>query len=173
LTPSQYLRCVVIALALVSCSRQQFDPTGEGEKLLRRDAEWSDLATAGKDVEKVVSYWSDDAVLIFPGQPLLEGKAAIRDYVAASFNSPGFKIHWVSQKPVFSPDGKFAYMRGKAELTLPGPNGSPMTGEKSALTKTLWATKPRKAFHGHFLRPEDFWLQKCASLYKRAANLIR
>ena len=84
--------------------------------MLRRDAEWSDLATAGKDVEQVVSYWSDDAVLIFPGQPLLEGKAAIRDYVAASFNTPGFKIHWVSQKPVFSPDGKFAYTHGKAEL---------------------------------------------------------
>src|SRR5262249_49621863 len=127
MTPSHCLLFVVIALALVSCSRQQFDPTSEGEKLLRRDAEWSDLATAGKDVEKVVSYWSDDAVLIFPGQPLFEGKAAIRAYVTASFNTPGFKIHWVSQRPVFSPDGKFAYMRGTAELTLPEPNGSPLT----------------------------------------------
>jgi hypothetical protein len=62
MTSSRYLQLLVIALALVSCSRRQFDPTTEGEKLLRRDAEWSDLATAGKDVEKVVSYWSDDAV---------------------------------------------------------------------------------------------------------------
>ena len=74
----------------------------EGQKLLRRDAEWADLATAGKEIEKIVSYWSDDAVLIFPGQPVLEGKAAIRAYVIASLNTPGFKIHWVSQKPVFS-----------------------------------------------------------------------
>ena len=122
MTSSRHLQLLVIALALVSCSRRQFDPTTEGEKLLRRDAEWSDLATAGKDVEKVVSYWSDDAVLIFPGQPVLEGKAAIRAYVTASFNTPGFKIHWVSHKPVFSPDGKFAYMRGTDEATIPGPN---------------------------------------------------
>jgi ketosteroid isomerase-like protein len=127
MTSSRCLQLLVIALALVSCSRRQFDLTTEREKLLRRDAEWSDLATAGKDVEKVVSYWSDDAVLIFPGQPVLEGKAAIRAYVTASFNTPGFKIHWVSQKPVFSPDGRFAYMRGTDEATIPGPNGGTMT----------------------------------------------
>ncbi|MEO5719295.1 MAG: nuclear transport factor 2 family protein [Chthoniobacterales bacterium] len=123
---SRYLPLTVIAFGLASCSHRAFDSTTEGEKLLRRDAEWADLATAGKDVDKVVSYWSEDAVLIFPGQPVLEGKAAIRAYVSASFKTPGFRIHWVSQKPVFSPDGKFAYMRGTDELTVPGPNGSPM-----------------------------------------------
>jgi ketosteroid isomerase-like protein len=98
------------------------------------------LATAGKDIEKIVSYWSDDAVLIFPGQPVLEGKAAIRAYVTASLNTTGFKIHWVSQKPVFSPDGKFAYMRGTDELTLPGPNGTPMTLHLRGIS--LWRFDP-------------------------------
>src|SRR5437763_13244017 len=123
----RYLFLILLALALDSCSERYFDSKTEGEKLLRRDAEWADLATAGKYIEKIVSYWSDDAVLIFPGQPVLEGKAAIRAYVAASLNTPGFKIHWVSQKPVFSTDGKFAYMRGTDELTVPGANGTPMT----------------------------------------------
>src|SRR5438477_447 len=65
---SRYLSLILLALALDSCSQRDFDFKTEGEKLLRRDAEWADLATAGKDVEKVVSYWSDDAVLV---QPLL------------------------------------------------------------------------------------------------------
>jgi ketosteroid isomerase-like protein len=124
---SRYLTLILLGLALDSCSERAFDSNTEGEKLLRRDAEWADLAAAGKDVEKVVSYWAENAVLIFPGQPVLEGKAAIRAYVTASFNTPGFKIHWVSQKPVFSPDRKFAYMRGTDELTLPGPNGGTVT----------------------------------------------
>jgi len=115
------LACLLI---LVSCSRHCFDPVIEQAKLLRQDAEWADLASAGKDVEKIVSYWSDDAILIFPGQPVLEGKPAIRAYVEASLKMPGFKIHWVSEKPVFSPDGKLAYMRGTDELTVPGPNGT-------------------------------------------------
>ena len=118
---------LVFLLVLAGCSRRGFDPATEQAKLLRRDAEWADLASAGKDVEKIVSYWSDDAVLIFPGQPVLEGKTAIRAYVTESLKTPGFKIHWVSEKPVFSPDGKLAYMRGKDELTVPGPSGAPVT----------------------------------------------
>jgi uncharacterized protein (TIGR02246 family) len=118
---------LVFLLALVGCSQRGFDRVAEEAKLLRRDAEWADLASAGKDVEKIVSYWTDDAVLIFPGQPVLEGKAAIRAYVAQSLNTPGFRIHWVSERPVFSPDGKLAYMRGKNELTAPGPNGARTT----------------------------------------------
>ena len=118
---------LVFLLVLAGCSRRGFDPATEQAKLLRRDAEWADFASAGKDVEKIVSYWSDDAVLIFPGQPVLEGKTAIRAYVTESLKTPGFKIHWVSEKPVFSPDGKLAYMRGKDELTVPGPNGAPVT----------------------------------------------
>src|SRR2546423_8024462 len=87
---SSYLSLILLALALDSCSKRYFDSKTEGEKLLARDAEWADLATAGKDIEKIVSYWSDDAVLIFPGQPVLEGKAAIRAYVEASLKTPGF-----------------------------------------------------------------------------------
>ena len=128
LIPCRYL-LFVLPFLVFSCSQRGFDPTAEEQKLLRRDAEWADLAAAGKDVDKVVSYWTDDAVLIFPGQPIIEGKAAIRAYVVSSYSTPVFKIHWKSQKPVtFSPDGKLAYMRGTDdELTVPGPNGTPMT----------------------------------------------
>src|SRR2546426_11428604 len=137
---SRRLPLIVFVFVLVSCSRHDFDPVAEEAKLLHRDAEWANLASTGKDIEKIVSYWSDDAVLIFPGQPVLEGKAAIRAYVATSLNTPGFKIHWVSQKPVFSPDGKFAYMRGTDELTLPGPNGTPMTLHLRGIS--LWRFDP-------------------------------
>jgi ketosteroid isomerase-like protein len=139
---SRYLFLIFLALALDGCTERRFDSKTEGEKLLRRDAEWADLATAGQDVEKVVSYWTEDAVLIFPGQPVLEGKAAIRAYVTASFNTPGFKIHWVSQKPVFSPDGKFAYMRGTDELMLPGPNGGTITLHLRGIS--VWRLDPDK-----------------------------
>ena len=127
-SPSIVRRFSIFAsvLTLGACATK-FDATSESAKLLRRDAEWSDLATAGKDVDSIVSYWTDDAVIIEPGQPVVEGKAAIRNYVAESLKTPGFKIHWVSEKPTFSPDGKFAYMRGTDEMTVPGPKGAPIT----------------------------------------------
>lgn len=120
-----------IALSFLLCacaaSRPLFDENAESVTLMRRDADWANLATAGKDVDKIVSYWTDDAVVMEPGQPAVEGKQAIREYVASSLKSPGFKIHWVSEKPTFSPDGRMAYMRGADEMTVPGPKGEPMT----------------------------------------------
>jgi hypothetical protein len=62
---------------------------------LKRDAEWADAASSGTDVEKIISYWTDDALVVPPGQPVVEGKAAIRAFVADSLKIPGFKIHWV------------------------------------------------------------------------------
>jgi len=120
---------VVLTLLLFvgSYEAAAFDAATEEAKLLRRDAEWADLATAGKDVDKIVSYWSDDAVLILPEQPVMEGKAAIRAYVAKCLSNPVFKIHWKSSKVTFSPDGKMAYMPGTDEMTVPGPNGAPLT----------------------------------------------
>jgi len=134
MTPSRRARALataVAAISLATCTSAPavppFDATAESAKLLRRDAEWADLATAGKDVDRIVSYWTDDAVLMEPGQPPIEGKAAIRSFVAKSLATPGFKIHWVSQPPTFSPDGKLAYMRGADETTVPGDKGGTVT----------------------------------------------
>jgi ketosteroid isomerase-like protein len=130
--PSHPRRALVItALALLvgacAATPPAFDAATESAALMKRDAEWSDLATEGKDVEKIISYWTDDAVIMEPGQRPVEGKEAIRAYVTSSMKTPGFKIHWVSQKPTFSPDGRMAYMRGTDEMTVPGPKGQPMT----------------------------------------------
>jgi len=124
---STVVGAVLLLAACNPASTPAFDKEAESAKLMARDAEWSNLATEGKDVDKIVSYWADDAVVMEPGQAPVEGKAAIHAYVSESLKTPGFSIHWVSQKPVFSPDGKMAYMRGTDEMTVPGPKGQPMT----------------------------------------------
>jgi len=127
-------------ISVVGCAMVQFDPASESEKLLRRDAEWAELASAGKDVERIVSYWSDDAIVIPQGQPAVEGKAAIRAFVTSSLQIPGFKIHWVSEKATFSPDGRLAYMHGRNTMTVPGANGSLVTLAGRGIT--IWRLEP-------------------------------
>lgn len=120
---------LALSLSIGACAPTPaaFDANAESAALLQRDVEWANLATAGKDVDKIVSYWTDDAVVMEPGQPAVEGKAAIRAFVTSSLQTPGFKIHWVSEKPTFSPDGKMAYMRSTDEMTVPGPKGEAVT----------------------------------------------
>lgn len=136
------LPCVPIAVLVVisSCTRLTFDVASESEKLLKRDAEWSEAAYAGKDIEKILSYWSEDAVVIPPELPVSEGKEAIRNFVNASLEVPGFKIRWESNEVSFSPDGKFAYMRSTNETTVTDPNGAPMTIAGRAIT--IWRRDP-------------------------------
>jgi hypothetical protein len=40
------------------CTHSRFDPAVEGQNLLQRDAEWSQAASEGKDIERILSYWS-------------------------------------------------------------------------------------------------------------------
>jgi hypothetical protein len=58
---------------------------------------------------------------------VLEGEAAIRGFVADGLKIPGFQIRWKSEKVIFSPDAKLAYMSGTTEMTVPGSTGALMT----------------------------------------------
>lgn len=129
-----------LALLLIACAQPSFDAATESRKLLARDAEWAEVARAGQDVEKTVSYWADDALVVPPGQPVVEGKAAIRDFVAKGFDTPGFSIHWKSEKPVFSSDGKLAYMRSTNTTTVPGLDGKTITLPGRGVT--VWRLEP-------------------------------
>jgi ketosteroid isomerase-like protein len=139
-SPPHRLSPIFVLLLAAGCSPASFDATAEAPKLLARDAEWAQAAADGKDVEKIVSYWSDDAVVIPQGQPVAVGKAAIRDFVTDSLRIPGFRIHWVSDQVTFSPDGKLAYMLGTSETTVPGPTGALMTLPGRSVT--VWRLEP-------------------------------
>jgi ketosteroid isomerase-like protein len=115
---------LLLALCAAACAPSSFDAAAESSKLAQRDADWSSVSFEGKDIDRIVSYWSDDAHVLQPGLPPIEGKTAIRAFIAASLKIPGFKIHWVSEKPVFSPDGKMAYLLSQVETSAPGANGS-------------------------------------------------
>ena len=137
---SSRLLLPLAALWLTVGCAPRFDAATEAKTLLARDAEWADAALAGKDLDKIVSYWSDDALVVPQGQPSLEGKAAIRAYVDASLKIPGFRIHWTSDEVLLPPGGKMAIMQGTNEMTAPGSNGVAMTLYGRAVT--VWRLDP-------------------------------
>ena len=145
------LPALLLLAAGCSSPAVRFDPAAEADLLLKRDAEWADAATAGTDIDKIVSYWADDAVVIPQGQPVAEGKGAIRAFVAGSLAIPGFRIHWVSDKVSFSPDGQLAYLRSTNEITVPGPTGTPVTVSGRGIT--VW----RREVDGQWRCVVDIW----------------
>ena len=49
------------------------DSSAEAERLLKRDAEWAALASEGRNIDGILSYWTDDAVVLAPGCPPIIG----------------------------------------------------------------------------------------------------
>ena len=104
------------------------------EELRRRDAEWAGLATAGEDLERILSFWTDDAVVIPPGMPTLEGKDAIRRYVEESLAIPGFSITWETNHFEVADSEDLAYGVGTNRVTVPGEEGALVTIEGRGVT---------------------------------------
>lgn len=119
--------------------------------LLKRDAEWAMTASEGRDLERILSYWTDDAIVMPPGLPAVIGKAALREYVQASMNLPGFRISWTSTEVVLAPDLNLAYMFGANSIDLNGPDGIPMRIDGRAVT--IW----RKDADGEWRCAVDIW----------------
>ena len=69
----------------------------EANALMQTSREWASPASTG-DVDLIVSYWDDDAVVLPPEQQPLFGKKAIREYVIQSMALPGFLDHLGARK---------------------------------------------------------------------------
>ena len=104
-----------------------------GPRFLRLDAEWSQAAQT-RDVDRVVSFWADDAIVFPPGSPAVAGKSAIRDFVVKSFQTPAFGISWKTTAVVVSPSGDIAYTTGTNRVTFSAPDGKQITVEGKAVT---------------------------------------
>jgi len=150
MTRAGLVALVAIALwssALAAPGEKTTDAKGE---ILRLDAEWAKAAEA-RDLERILSYWSDDASVLPPASPALVGKDAIRAYIGQSLQMPGFRISWKTNDVTVAESGELAYGVGTNRVSLTGPDGKPVTVEGKAVT--VW----RKDSAGGWKCVVDIW----------------
>ena len=117
--PIQYFicRCSFLALLVVvaGCSRQTPDNRAADEATIRNlDAQWSKAAGA-HDLDGIVSYYSDDAVLLPPNAPVAASKQSIRASWAP-LAEPGVSISWQVSKVEVARSGDLADSTGTYAL---------------------------------------------------------
>ena len=108
--------------------------------LLERDRAWAALADANGPVDSVAGYWTSDARVVLPGQPIAAGTTAIREMLAATRSIPGSHISWTPDSAVVSSTGEFGYTYGTNRITAPDSSGVLRTMEGRYLT--LWRKAP-------------------------------
>lgn len=146
----QFVIAVGSAVSIVGC-RPAVDMSAEQSALERTDRDWAAVASAGTNVDSIVSYWADDARIYPVGMPLVSGKTAIREFVVASLKMPGFSITWTPEHVEISPDGKLGYTTGANRVTAPDSTG------KVVPTLGRYVTVWRKTSEGKWKCVIDTW----------------
>lgn len=144
------LLSVAVALAGAAPATARGDVAAERAALFKADKAWSEAAVR-KDVEKVLSFWTDDAVVYPPGQTPVVGKDALRRYVTEGFALPGFSIRWETSAFEVSASGDIAYGLGSNFVTFADPQGKVLTERGRGVT--VW----RKGTDGSWKCAVDVW----------------
>jgi ketosteroid isomerase-like protein len=119
---------IFIALLLFSllCLASAADTKAIEQNLRDLDDQWSASAGA-KDLEKTVSFYSEDAIVMPPNAPSATTKEAIRKVWQELLASPGLVIRWKTTKVEVAKSGDLACLSGTYDLSTNDPSGKPIT----------------------------------------------
>jgi len=111
------LACAML-VTITACNKSTIDQQAEAEKLMELSRSWA-KSVKEKDVEKMLSYWANDAIVMSPNEPSVVGIEALRGMVERSMKIPGFEINWQPQKAYVSKSGDLGYVIIKNYMTMP------------------------------------------------------
>jgi uncharacterized protein (TIGR02246 family) len=127
--------CVALLALTTACSRNVPSSQSADLAAVRSvEAAWvKDIAT--KDVDKFVSYYSDDASLLMPNEMLLTGKDNIKAALKPMLADPNFALTFQSTRGEVAKSGDFVYLIGTYSLTSSSPRDQhPVTDQGKYLT---------------------------------------
>ena len=117
---------VLLFLLSIATACQSAASATDEATLRKLDDEWS-RAIGARDVEKTISYYTDDAVVMPPNIPTLTGKEPIRSLWKSMLDSPSFTGGWKATKVEVAQSGDLAYVSGNYEFTEKDDSGKPIT----------------------------------------------
>lgn len=131
---------LLIVMSLSACQTAATDTRAADEATLRNlDAEWSKAAGA-KDLEKTASYYTDDAIVLPPNMPVIQGKQQARAMWQGMFSVPGFGGGWKATKVEVARSGDLGYVTGAYELSETDASGRPIVDKGKYLE--IWKKQP-------------------------------
>lgn len=149
---------IVLLAALATSCAQQTQPaetpdTRAQDEMNIRDTSkaWADAAKA-KDPDKFVSYYTDDALLIFEDAPDFSGKAAIREAVAPMMQDPAFALSFETKTVEVARSGELAYELAAYSITTTDPKTKKPVMEKGQ-GLVIWKKQADGSWKAHIDSP--------------------
>lgn len=114
----------LISFAFIATALAADTQSAVEQALRNRDAHWS-AAAGAKDLDKTVSYYSDDAIVLPPNAPSATTREAIRSAWQELLTSPGAATSWKATKVEVAKSGDLACVSGTYEDTMTDASGKP------------------------------------------------
>ncbi len=134
-----------VALLLIAGSAfliaQRSNPNDDEQAIRKLDKDWS-AAAQTKDVDKTVSFYSDDASALPFNAPIATGKDQIRQVWAHLTSLPGFALTFGPTKIEVAKSGDLAYDVGTFELKSNDAQGNVNTEVGKYVV--VWKKQPDK-----------------------------
>ena len=122
--------CIGLFALATACTSTPPDTRNAEIKAVKGvEAAWvEDIAT--KDADKFVSYYSDDAALLMPNAPIINGKDNIEAALKPMMDDPNFAFTFQSTRAEASKGGDFVYTVGTYSMTMSRPNSKTAVTDK-------------------------------------------
>jgi uncharacterized protein (TIGR02246 family) len=119
----QLILSMCFVFVFTSAHSQMVNQEAEKQKLLELSREWAKTAQTG-DGEKILSYWSEDAILMPPGQASLQGHDALGKMLEGAATIPGFEVNWEPKEAFVSKSGDMGYVIAHKYFKMPDEKGN-------------------------------------------------
>ena len=108
------LGACALALTLGACTKAaNSSSTADGTQAIKADEKKWNADFKSKDLEGLLSHYSDDAYFVAPGVKPASGSTEIRKTYAEGTSDPNFAISFASDKIDVAGSGDMAYARGR------------------------------------------------------------
>lgn len=105
----------------------------EQEELIKADKAWS-LAAKTNDMEKLWSFWEDEAMILMSADMTIKGIDQIKRFTTKARTDPNFEISWEVQGAEVSEKADMGYTFGIGRVQRTGSTGEPISITKPYLT---------------------------------------
>ena len=130
-----YFLFLVLLLSACSSAPTPDKHAAEEGTIRVLDEQWS-AAAAKNDVDASIAFYADDAVLLPPNAPIIQGKKAIRDLWAAMLG-PNTSLSWKASKVEVAKSGDLAYLYGTYQDSVRDPKGGPPVNDNGKILE-VW-----------------------------------
>lgn len=129
------LLAVAVGMLLAACAPATPDPTADLQALAALRVQFQAAENTG-DVEALAATLAEDATLMAPNRPAIEGADAVVEHFRAQFGQVTLGLDYTSLEAVIA--GEWGFDRGTYVATVTPKSGGPAT---TSIGKYLWVAR--------------------------------